>query len=101
MVGDWLAVVTVVGAASCSISVWLFPPQARRATVTRRIVKLVAGLKMYDSIPSCVTFCVHQYLMAHARSSTPYQKYLQAQWNHQGLTDRRTALSKRIQVPGR
>ena len=42
MVGDAVAVVTVVGAAVCSISVWLASPQARRTTVTRRIVRLVA-----------------------------------------------------------
>ena len=54
MVGDAVAVVTVVGAAVCSISVWLASPQARRTTVTRRIVKLVAGLKNFDFMPSCL-----------------------------------------------
>ena len=51
MVGDAVAVVTVVGAAFCSMSVWLAPPQARRTMVTRRIVKPVAGLKKFDFIP--------------------------------------------------
>ena len=58
MVGDGLAVFTVVGAASCPIPDWLAPPQATNSPATRRIVKLVAGLKNFDFIPSCLVFCV-------------------------------------------
>ena len=51
VVGDGLAVVTVVGAASCPIPDWLAPPQATNSPKTRRIVKPVAGLKKFDFIP--------------------------------------------------
>ena len=57
MVGDRLAVITVVEDTSCPISVWLAPPQARRTTVTRRIVNLVAGLKKFDFIARYLAFC--------------------------------------------
>ena len=52
MVGDAVVVVTVVGVAACSISVWLASPQARRAMLTRRIVRLVAELENFDFIPN-------------------------------------------------
>ena len=52
MVGDGVAVVTVVGVAACSISVWLASPQARRTMITRRIVRLVAELENFDFIPN-------------------------------------------------
>ena len=58
MVGDGLAVFTVVGTASCPIPDWLAPPQAANNPATRRIVKLVAGLKNFDFIPSCLVFGV-------------------------------------------
>ena len=52
MVGDAVVVVTVVGVAACSISVWLASPQARRTMLTRRIVRLVAELENFDFIPN-------------------------------------------------